>query len=85
MRGDSGQLVRALLLMIMGCAVTDTLDGHIDDHENCCAALTAQRVRECLAKWAEPGECWEVFCPLYPGRVNAYLHYNGEVTSCPAP
>lgn len=75
--------MRFLCLFLVACAMTDALDGHIDDGGNCCAAFTPQRVRECLAKFANPGECWEVDCPVYPGRVNSYLWDDGEVTACP--
>ena len=74
-----------LFIAIVSCAMTDTLDGHIDNERNCCAALTTSRVRRCMVKFMMPGECREMFCQPPVGRVQAYLSHDGEVSDCLPP
>jgi hypothetical protein len=39
-----------VLAAVASCAVVDTLDGEIDDIENCCAALTRPRIEACMMR-----------------------------------
>lgn len=72
-----------LAWVLSACAFADGLDGHIDEQKNCCGAVTTSRIRECLAKFSEPGMCWEIECLPPIGTVDAYLWHDGHVSSCP--
>lgn len=78
--------MKALLLSLLcSCATIDTLDGHIDDQGNCCAALTVERIQECMIELAPPdteGWCWRAECKP-TGEVSAILNEDGSITSCP--
>lgn len=70
----------ALLLLLASCGVVDTLDGHIDDQANCCAAGTPDRVRACLIRLApDPTWCWQASCSAPIGEVRALETAEGEI------
>lgn len=76
--------VVAIAVALSACAsLVDVLDGEIDDQQNCCAALTEDRIRRCLVKFEGPGWCWEAECKPPIGHVEAFLHEDGEITACP--
>lgn len=76
---------RALLAFaLVGCAVVDTLDGHIDNQQNCCAAFSASRIRACMVRFSGPELCSIAECVSPIGTVEAYQTVDGELlTSCP--
>lgn len=56
-------LVALLLTFLSGCALTDLLDGRIDDPRHCCLHGTDDGVRTCVARFTEPGHCKVATCP----------------------
>lgn len=52
---------RLLLCLLAAC---DALDGHIDDADHCCEAVTESRVAACLRHHVEPNRCLAADCPL---------------------
>lgn len=78
------KIIITILAILSGCGFVDKLDGHIDNQQNCCAAVSAKSIQECMVKFEGPGWCWEVECTAPIGHVEAYLHEDGEITTCPA-
>jgi hypothetical protein len=72
-------LMGLVLAASPACAFVDTLDGQIDDRDNCCAAITKDRIRECMAKFEEPGWCGVAVCHAPIGNVEACLTETGEI------
>lgn len=48
-----------LALLIASC---DFMDGHIDDADNCCEAVTEERVRACLERHVAANRCLAAEC-----------------------
>lgn len=80
------KLLLAAMFLAHACTVVDALDGHIDDVDHCCAALTKQRIRECMVSFQtdDGDQCWTAHCVQPVGRVVAYLAPDGEIfDTCP--
>lgn len=73
-----------LVLLLSGCEMVDTLDGHIDDQQNCCAAVTKDEIRSCMIDLAPPdsqGWCWYTTCTP-AGNVSATQLEDGSIVEC---
>ncbi len=78
-------MMAIMLMLLSSCSFVDTLDGHIDDQDNCCSAGTEGRVRACLVRLQrvdQDGWCWEAFCSSPVGYVTAKLEVDGDVVAC---
>lgn len=58
----------AVALLVGACSFGDALDGHIDNPDNCCAAVLEDRIEACLARFTDPGHCKVAECA---GRTTA--------------